>query len=140
MSYDVYLNCPTCKHNPIEGINPTYNLTPIFDFALTGEDCPNPDVAEGQSVVLKAKTDRPRGLRAKTDRPRGLRVLNGRKAGDTLIMIDNALKRLRDPELRDKFDDMLPTNGWGSFDGAVSTFKEMRAMAEEYPNSIWEIR
>lgn len=47
MSYDIYLRsepCDKCGRGGEEPElpNPTYNLTPIFDLALTGEPLPNP--------------------------------------------------------------------------------------------------
>ena len=71
MSYDIYLRtkkppcgeCGRAFENSYISWIPTYNLTPIFDRALTGEELPNPDVSEAQVVLFKEKTDRPRGLR-----------------------------------------------------------------------------
>ena len=75
MSYDIYLRklpspCPTCGHEapaPAPDLpDPTYNLTPIFDLALTGEPLPNSNVSEAAVVLLHQETDRPRGLRLLT--------------------------------------------------------------------------
>ena len=108
--------------------NPTYNLTPIFDLALTGEDLPNPEVGEA-SVVL---------FREKTDRPRGLRVLSGRKVGDTIPMIEAALKRIAaDPET---FRKLEPSNGWGDLKGAKYVFERLLEAARECnPEATWDI-
>lgn len=108
---------------------PTYNLTPIFDLALTGEPLPSPSVTEA-SVVL---------FRAKTDRPRGLRVLSGRKVGDSIAMLEVALKRIQDdPE---PFRKLEPDNGWGTLKDAVDVLTRMRDAARECnPDATWDIR
>ena len=134
MSYNIYLRgapCPTCGHEADQSDlpNPTYNLTEIFDLALTGEPLPNPDVAEG-AVVL---------FRVKTDRPRGLRVLTGRKASDTIEMIENALKRMSDPLWHARFVALEPENGWGTLQGAREVMQRLLQAANEYPAHIWEI-
>jgi hypothetical protein len=134
MSYDIYLRgekCDKCGHAPEEPDlpNPTYNLTPIFDLALTGEPLPNADVPEGHVVLLGAKTDRPRGLR----------LLSGRKASDTKAMLANALARLRDPAWHDRFVALEPSNKWGDLKGAVRVLEKLAIAADEYPGNVWEI-
>jgi hypothetical protein len=108
---------------------PTYNLTPIFDLALTGEPLPNPGTTEA-SVVL---------LRVKTDRPRGLRVLSGRKVGDSVAALEAALKRIQDdPE---PFRKLEPDNGWGTLEDAIYVLTRMRDAARECnPDATWDIR
>ena len=68
MSYDIYLRklpspCPTCGHEapaPAPDLpDPTYNLTPIFDLALTGEPLPNSNVSEAQIRVALEKLNDP---------------------------------------------------------------------------------
>lgn len=135
MSYDVHIKtepCPTCSHSAesdYDTLNPTYNLTPIFDLALTGEPMPNADVGEA-AVVL---------FRAKTDRPRGLRVLDGRRLGDTVKMLENAMARLRDPAMVEQFAALEPDNGWGTVRGALSTLEMMLARAVAVPDGKWDI-
>ncbi len=136
MSYDIYLRgdpgrCPTCGRKPSEPDlpDPTYNLTAIFDRALTGEDLPNPDVNEAMVVLF----------RKETDRPRGLRLLSGRKAKDTAEWLCKALAHLNDPASEEMFRALEPENKWGSLEGARSTFKALLAAAEEYPEHRWEI-
>src|SRR5271166_4063749 len=113
MSYDVYLQkpaCPTCGHaDPGPDLpDPTYNLTPIFDLALTGEEYPNPDVTEARVVLLGAKTERPRGLR----------VLSGKTGRETVDTLSEACRRLLDPALHDKFRLLEPPNKWGTLESA----------------------
>jgi hypothetical protein len=135
MSYDIYLRgtkCDVCGNQPwgptLERGHPTYNLTPIFDLALTGEPLPNPDVAEAGIVLLGAKTDRPRGLR----------VLSGRTAGDTVPMLKRALLRIAENPAM--FRALQPGNGWGDLPGAVKVLEEMHEAARDYPELVWEIR
>ena len=134
MSYDIYLNgvpCDKCGQAPSgpELPDPTYNLSPIFDLALTGEVFPNANVSEG-AVVL---------LRAKTDRPRGLRVLGGRKASETEAMLLAAVDKMTNPSQAAAFKALEPENGWGDLDGAIEVMRKLLAAAREYPNHIWEI-
>ena len=124
MSYDIYLRaavkrCPACgvvTPEP-ELPDPTYNLTPIFDLALTWEDPPN---YEG--------------------RPNGLRVLSGRKAEETADQIALALHRLQDPANEAKFRALEPPNKWGDLEGAREVMARLLSAANEYPHHIWEIR
>jgi hypothetical protein len=140
MSYDVYIRskhfCPHCGRDSQresdsysgELPEPTYNLTPIFDLALTGEPLPNPGVTEASVVLFKEKTDRPRGLR----------VLSGRKVGDSIAMLEAALRRIEDdPE---PFKRLEPDNGWGTIETAISVFKRMRDAAQKCsPDATWDI-
>lgn len=136
MSYDIYLNapqerCPTCgrcSETPTLP-NPTYNLTPIFDRALTGEDLPNPEVSEARVVLL----------REPTDRPRGLRLLSGRKARDTVTAIRKALMHIRDPAQEASFRELEPPNRWGTLKDARDVMAWLLEAAEKYPDHVWEI-
>lgn len=135
MSYDIYLRgdeCATCGHMPEgpDGHHPTYNLTPIFDLALTGEPLPNPEVGEFGVVLLKEKTDRPRGLR----------ILSGRKARDTVPMLENGLKRLEDPAWRERFAALEPANKWGTHADAIRVFNYLLHDATTYPEHTWSIQ
>jgi hypothetical protein len=129
--YLLHPACPTCGHKPDGSSlsNPTYNLTPIFDAALTGGPLPNPNVSEAYVVLLGSKTDRPRGLR----------LLNGSKASDTIVILEKALKRMRNPEEREKFLALQPSNGWGTLDGAIGIMEELLRAASTYPESEWKI-
>ena len=135
MSYDVYLRkpkCPTCGHEDVvyNLPEPTYNLTPIFDLALTGEPMPNSDVSEGAVVLLGAKTDRPRGLR----------ILSGRTGRDTLKQLDAAVFALCDSSEKEAaFRALEPSNGWGNLDGARDVMKRLRTAAKEHPDYVWEV-
>jgi hypothetical protein len=137
LSYDIYLRgdpetCPTCGRAAGEPDlpNPTYNLTPIFDRALTGENLPNPTVSEAMVVLF----------RKETDRPRGLRLLSGRKARDTLDWLRKTLAHVSDPANAATFRALEPENKWGTLEGAQSVFGKLIAAAEEYPEHKWEIR
>lgn len=137
MSYDTYLHPPKkiCEHckrefETVSGPDPTYNLTPIFDLALTGEDdLPDKDVSEGEVVLLGRKTMRPRGLR----------LLDGKLAKDTIEMLDKAIERLEDPSLLPKFRALEPANKWGDLDGAVYVVKKLRTLAGDHLDHRWEV-
>lgn len=136
MSYDIYLRgdpetCPTCGRRASEPDlpDPTYNLTPIFDRALTGENLPNPDVNEAMVVLF----------RKETDRPRGLRLLSGRKAKDTAEWLRKALARVSDPANAAMFRSLEPENKWGTLEDARYVFEKLIVAAEEYPEHKWEV-
>lgn len=135
MSYDIYLTkpaCPTCGHQDRSHAdlpNPTYNLTEIFDKALSDQAFPNPEVSEG-AVVLFGK---------ETDRPRGLRILSGRKAADTYSQIHIAIERLEDPSREKEWRDLEPPNKWGTLETAIKVMHQLRTAAHESPDFIWEI-
>ena len=135
MSYSIHLvaqPCPTCgsRAEPSFCPDPTYNLTPIFDLALSGEGLPNPDVAEVSVVIFGQKTDRPRGLR----------LLNGRTARDTIPELDRAIERLADEGRRAEFVALEPENGWGTLRGATEVIRQLRQLADTYPNNRWDVR
>jgi hypothetical protein len=137
VSYDIYLRgeletCPTCGRRAEEPDlpDPTYNLTPIFDRALTGEALPNSDVSEGMVVIF----------RAETDRPRGLRLLSGRIAGDTVGWIEKALAHLIDPAQEHDFLALEPENRWGTLEDARWVMAQLLTAARDYPRHRWEIR
>jgi hypothetical protein len=134
MSYDIFLNgipCDKCGHTPSgpELPNPTYNLSPIFDLALTGEKFPNEGIGEAAVVLLGVETDRPRGLR----------VLSGKKASETETVLSAAVVRMTDAANADTFKALEPENGWGDLPGAVEVMRGLLAAAREYPDHIWEI-
>jgi len=137
MSYDIRLmgtTCATCGREgrePDDLPDPTYNLTPIFDFALTGEErLPNGDITE-MEVVIYSKP---------TDRPRGLRLLDGLSGKASLELLDKALQRFNDASLREKFVALEPPNHWGDLEGAIRVIGKLFAAASEFPSHVWRIR
>ena len=111
-------------------LDPTYNMTPIFDAALTGESLPNPDVSEGSIVLFKTMTERPRGIS----------LLSGRKSAVTIAWLEKALGHLKDPAQREKFEALEPPNKWGDLKGAIWVIERMLENARAYPHNTWEIR
>lgn len=124
MSYSIYLGSEA-SHLP----NPTYNLTPIFDLALTGESLPNPELSEAQVVLF----------RKQTDRPRGLRLLSGKKAATTSEWLEKALVNMKSPENRERFLALEPDNGWGDLSGAIEVIERLLEVSREYPEELWEV-
>lgn len=134
MSYDVYLEAPPCDHCQRAGAepdlpDPTYNLTPIFDLALSGEGLPNAEVSEVAMVLMGAATDRPRGLR----------LLSGKTGAESMALLNAALDRMGDERFRPRFLELQPSNGWGDFAGALRVMTTLRRAAEEYPTNIWRV-
>lgn len=136
MSYDINLRapkCPTCGHgngDEPDCPDPTYNLTPIFDLALSGEGLPSPAVSEAAVVLLGEKTTRPRGLR----------LLSGRVAKKTMADINGAIDRLADERMASAFVSLEPENKWGTTPDALWVMRRLRELADEYPEHTWEIR
>lgn len=134
MSYDIYFeapDCPTCGacQSAEVGWSPTYNLTPIFDLALTGEPLPNPEVNEAHVVLL----------REKTDRPRGLRVLTGKTGAESQNLLADALARTVDRKRHPAFVALNPSNGWGNFEDAVKVLAGLLELAAKYPAHVWRV-
>lgn len=135
MSYTIRLEtvpCPTCGRRSDAPYlpDPTYNLTPIFDRALTGEPLPNPEVSEGAVVLLGGKTDRPRGLR----------VLSGMKGRDTIELLRAAVAHLFDPKQEASLRELEPDNKWGDLEGAREVMSMLLKAAEEFPDHVWDVR
>lgn len=135
MSYDIDLDgipCPHCgKYSDApECPNPTYNLTPIFHFALTGSDQPNPEINIFQEVILHQKTDSPRGLR----------ILSGKKGRESIPMLETALHRLQLPENQGHLLSLEPENKWGTLSDAIYVIDKLKTLAMEYPDNVWRIR
>jgi hypothetical protein len=137
MSYDIDLlpakeRCDECgsRYPRPELPDPTYNLTPIFDFVLTGERLPNPAVSEMEAVLF----------RTKTDRPRGLRLLSGKRADETIPLLEAALVRAEAPEHRDTLTSLEPSNGWGDLPGAVRVLRKLLDAAREFPAHTWRVQ
>jgi len=135
MSYSIHLRASRCESCGREGPepdhlpDPTYNLTPIFDLALTVEELPNPDVTEFEVVLLGKETYRPRGLR----------LLDGKKGRDTVNLLKGAWARMGDDDLREKFLALQPKNGWGDLPGAVKVMQVLYEAALLFPDNVWEI-
>lgn len=124
MSYDIYMLNPAGEQTT-ETMNPTYNLSQIFDRALTGEDFPNPEVAEVGVVLLKTKTDRPRGLR----------LIDGKTGADAAPLLKAAMERVVSDY--DAHRDLEPENGWGTIDGAQRTLRQMFEESMANPTCTW---
>ncbi|KKN01860.1 hypothetical protein LCGC14_1123570 [marine sediment metagenome] len=129
MSYDIYLQCPTCKDGGPDLPDPTYNLTAIFDRALTGEDLPNPDISETAVVLFNTETDRPRGLR----------LLTGSTGAATIKWLEKALVNMTDPKNSEVFSALEPSNEWGTLSGAVRVIEQLISAAGEHPTHIWRV-
>lgn len=133
MSYTVHLNATKCEScgcmrpYPDSLPDPTYNLTPIFHFLLTGEKLEEPselgDFLSGSPCKLT-----------------GLRVLNGKKALDTIEVFGTALWRAAHPDNKALLLSLNPPNGWGDLEGAVECILKYMKAAMEYPHNFWDIR
>ncbi len=135
MSYDIWLESKPCEHCARRGSepdcpDPTYNLTPIFHFALTGEDQPSPEVGIFEEVVLHKPTAAPRGLR----------VLTGKTGTESLPLLGDAIVRLCAPAHREHLLKLEPENRWGTLEDAVTVLQRLATLANEYPDNVWRVR
>jgi hypothetical protein len=134
VSYTIELKSAACdkcgRHGTEPDLpDPTYNLTEIFDLALTGEPLPNASVSEFEVVLLNKPTDRPRGLR----------LLSGRKAKETEPQIQLACERLAARNVQDVFKQLEPPNGWGTLEDAKIVMHKLLEASREYPENTWNI-
>jgi hypothetical protein len=136
MSYTIHLHgkpCDKCgllPNEPDDLPDPIYNLTPIFDLALTGEPYPNGNVSEVEVALF----------RKETDRPRGLRLLHGKLASETSDMIARALDRMADPAMAPAFAGKELDNRWGGLTGAIKIMRRLLEAARDCPGLTWDIR
>ncbi len=135
MSYDIDLKAPVCDKcgkcgDEPECPDPTYNLTPIFHFALMGEDQPSPGVSNFEEVVLHKPTERPRGLR----------VLNGKTGRESQSMLALAMERLLNVNNREKLLAFEPENKWGTLDDAMYVMQRLATLAIDYPDNVWRVQ
>ena len=136
MSYSIVLSapaCPTCRRpgeQPDYLPDPTYNLTGVFDLALTGEELLSTEPSEYEILILNKKASRPLGLRQ----------LDGRTGSDTEPDLECALRRLEDSSLREKFESLLPPNGGGTLPDAVRVLEKLLLAARDYPHCTWRVR
>jgi hypothetical protein len=54
--------------------------------------------------------------------------------------LDNAITRLTDEKLREHFVALEPENKWGTVPDALWVMKKLRKLADDYPESVWEVR
>jgi hypothetical protein len=135
MSYTIgliHVPCHACgrtEESP-DCPDPTYNLTAIYDLALTNEPAlPNAEASEFEVVVLGASTDRPRGLR----------LLNGRLAKDTLVDIEAAIQRMENVERTAEFVKLEGPDGWGTLPQALRIMKKLFDLAKANLNATWYV-
>lgn len=66
-----------------------------------------------------------------------IKELNGRRAGDTSALLDEAFQALIFH--RKEYKDLEPTNAWGGIDDCRRVISEMRAASQTFPNLHWVI-
>ena len=138
MSYTTRLrppkpHCEACGSwiEDVTGPDPTYNLSPIFHLALTGETETANSIDEVRTVLFGPRLERPWGLR----------VLDEKTGRDSLeLLTPAAWVRMADPALRPAFLKLQPENGWGTFEGAIKVILQMETLAKQFPGHVWWIR
>ena len=71
------------------------------------------------------------------DQENGLERLDGVTCKHALPIINNAIKDM--VENKEEYEKLNPSNGWGSYDGLLETFKEMRNVCEDNPDGVFSI-
>lgn len=137
MSYSIYLEsspCGTCGRKGEEPYcpDPTYNLAGIFHLALAGEKLPDPRAGTFGDVVLHE----PRA----TPAPCGLELLTGLTGAESLSVLNLAIERIANPDMRASFEALEPPNKFGTVDGGAKILRELRDLAVEYPTNRWRVR
>ena len=54
-----------------------------------------------------------------------------------LPIVDNAIKDMI--ENRKEYEKLNPSNGWGSYEGLLETFREIRNVCEDNPDGIFDM-
>lgn len=67
----------------------------------------------------------------------GLKKIKGMTCKEALPIIDNAIKDMIDK--KEEYEKLNPSNGWGSYDGLLKDFKDIREICEENPDGIFDI-
>ena len=71
------------------------------------------------------------------DEELGLKKLKGMICKDALPIINNAINDMI--KNKTEYEKLNPENGWGSYDGLLKTFREIRTVCEDNPDGIFDI-
>lgn len=71
------------------------------------------------------------------DKDKGLKKLKGMTCKQALPIIDNAIKDMF--ENKKEYEKLNPSNGWGSYEGLLETFREIRNVCEDNPDGIFDM-
>ena len=71
------------------------------------------------------------------DKDLGLEKLKGMTCEKALPIINQAIKDMIDK--KDEYKELNPSNGWGTYEGLLECFREMRNVCEENPDGIFEM-
>lgn len=68
------------------------------------------------------------------DKDLGLKKLKGMNCKDALPIIEKAIKDM--VENKEEYEKLNPSNGWGSYEGLLKDFREIRNVCEDNPDGI----
>lgn len=71
------------------------------------------------------------------DEELGLKKIKGMSCKKALPIIENAIKDMIDN--KEEYEKLNPKNGWGTYDGLLEQFKEMRNMCANNPDGIFDM-
>lgn len=71
------------------------------------------------------------------DKNLGLKKLKGMTCKQALPIIDNAIKNM--VENKKEYEKLNPSNGWGTYEGLLGTFREIRNVCEDNPDGVFDM-
>ena len=71
------------------------------------------------------------------DEELGLEKLQGMSCKDALPIIERAITDMI--EKKEEYEKLNPINGWGTYEGLLNTFKDIKNICEENPDGIFEL-
>jgi len=71
------------------------------------------------------------------DKEKGFKKLDGMNCKEALPIINNAIQDMLNNA--DEYRKLNPKNGWGSYEGLLSSLQEMRNCCENNPDGIIDI-
>lgn len=71
------------------------------------------------------------------DKEKGFEKLNGMTCKEALPIINKAIKDMIDNQ--EEYKKLNPINGWGTYEGLLKIFQDMRNVCESNPDGVFEI-
>lgn len=72
------------------------------------------------------------------DKEKGFKKLHNMSCETALPIINKAIKDMI--ENKEEYKKLNPKNGWGTYEGLLEVFQDMRNVCEQNPDGIFDIR
>ena len=72
------------------------------------------------------------------DRKKGFKKLNGMSCKDALPILEKGIKDMI--ENKNEYKKLSPKNGWGTYEGLLKVFQDMRNVCETNPDGVIDVR